>query len=155
MQFCFQRCNTQMACNSKFIESRKASLSWFLSSGANNSCPLLSVALCAQMMKKKKPAFHCWNEYNATDSSGYELPAWGWGDALWLEGNQCSCKCSGGSQWIPCHLCKFNFETFVSQNLSCMTRGTTVPLVGTTWWSARAAFEDEENRDKEKTSRCV
>jgi len=27
------------------------------------------------MMKKKKPAFHWGQQYNATDSSGYELPA--------------------------------------------------------------------------------
>jgi serine/threonine protein kinase len=29
-----------------------------------------------------------------------------------------------------------------------------MPLVGTTWWSAPEAFEDE-NRDKIKISRCV
>jgi serine/threonine protein kinase len=52
-------------------------------------------------------------------------------------------------------ICASNFETFVSQNLSCMTLGTIVPLVGTAWWSAPEAFEDEENRDKDKRSRCV
>jgi hypothetical protein len=39
---------------------------------------------------------------------------------------------SGGSQWIPYHLCKLYFEAFASGNLSCMTLGTTMPLVGTT-----------------------
>jgi serine/threonine protein kinase len=52
-------------------------------------------------------------------------------------------------------ICASNFETFVSEKLSCMTLGTTMPLVGTTWWSAPEAFEDEENRDKDKSSRCV
>jgi len=35
-----------------------------------------------------------------------------------------------------------------------MALGTTMPLVGTTWWSAPEAFEDEENRDKDQI-RCV
>jgi hypothetical protein len=43
-------------------------------------------------MRKKKSAFHCWKQYSATDSSGYELPAWEWGDVLWFEGNQCFCQ---------------------------------------------------------------
>jgi hypothetical protein len=81
------------------------------------------------MMKRKKPAFLCWKQYSATDSSGYELPAWEWCDALWFEGNQCSCKFLGVSWWIPCHLCKLNFETFASQNCSWMTLGTTFH-----WW---------------------
>jgi hypothetical protein len=38
--------------------------------------------------------------YNATDSSGCELPAWELGDALWLKGEQCSFKYCGGSECV-------------------------------------------------------
>jgi len=54
MQVCLISCSSEMSCNSEVLESRRASLSWFLSSWANNSCPLLSVALYAYMTKKKK-----------------------------------------------------------------------------------------------------
>ncbi len=99
--------------------------------------------------RKRRNSFQLRKQYDATDSSGYELLAWEWVMHCDLKATNVLIKVLDTLSSVQVEL-----WDFCQSKLSCMTLGTTMPLVGTTWWSAPEAFEDE-NRDKIKISRCV